>query len=48
MICKRLCKDINYYQLSNYKSDKIPFSFLPQKRETEKARRGLGFQELRN
>ena len=22
MICKRLCKDINYYQLSNYKSDK--------------------------
>ena len=39
MICKRLCKDINYYQLSNYKSDKFSFSFLPQKRETEKARR---------
>ena len=39
MVCKILCKDINYYQLSNYKSNKFPFSFLPQKRETEKARR---------
>ena len=30
MICKRLCKDINYYQLSNYKSDKFSFqTFLP-------------------
>ena len=27
---------------------KSPFSFSRKKRETEKARRGLGFKELRN